>query len=142
MTAEAQEKAIQAAAEASDPADQRLVQQAVRRIHRHLDDGIEVIGGIAVAAGICGYDRGDLRREIDRTRRLSVEHALAIGARIRHYHYGLATRLGAALVEPLDLCVFPRTTLTDKERADRLEAAMRAMPMGEELLSRVLGGTR
>jgi hypothetical protein len=54
----------------------------------------------------------------------------------------LATRIGAALVNPLDLQVFPRTTLTDKERADRLEAAMRAMPLGDQILANVLGGTR
>ena len=120
-----------------------LVDTALRKVHRYLDDGVESIGGLAVAAGVCGYDRSDLRRALDRNgRKLALDHALAIAARINSYNRGLATRIGAALVDPLDLQVFPRTTLTDKERADRLEAAMRAMPMGSELVANILGGTR
>jgi hypothetical protein len=63
-----------------------------------------------------------MRRSLDRTgRRVAVEHAIAIGARLRLFNASLATKLGSALVETFDLEVFPRVTLTDKERADRLE---------------------
>lgn len=123
--------------------EQERTDDALRKVYRYLDDGVESIGGIAVAAGVCGYDRGDLRKSLDRNgRKLALDHAVAIAARIRIFNYGLATRIGGALVEPLDLQVFPRTTLTDKERADRLEAFMRGMPMGGELVAAALGGTR
>lgn len=129
--------------EEQDAVESARVAKSLRTVYRLLDDGVERLGGIAVGAGLCGMDRGDLRRALDRNgRRIALDHALAIAARLRQYDYGYATRIGAALVEPLDLLVFPRVTLTDKERADRLEAAMRTMPMGEELIARVLGGTR
>lgn len=127
----------------ADSNEKDAVDDALRKAYRLLDDGVESIGGIAVAAGVCGFDRGDLRRCLDRNgRKLALDHAVAIAARIRQFNYGLSTRIGAAIVDPLDLQVFPRTTLTDKERADRLEAAMRAMPMGEQIVANVLGGTR
>lgn len=115
---------------------------ALRSARRHLADGIEAIGGIVVAAGVCGHDRGDLYKAVDGSKRIALEHVLAISARIRIVNYGLATKIGAALVSPLDLQVFPRTTLTDKERADRLEAAWRATPMGNEIVEQILGGSR
>lgn len=127
----------------ADSDEKERVEDCTKKAYRLFDDGIESIGGIAVAAGVCGYDRGDLRRAIDRNgRKLALDHAIAIGARIRQFNYGLATRIGAAIVDPFDLQVFPRTTLTDKERADRLEAAMRTLPMGSELVANILGGTR
>ena len=129
--------------EAQDAVESTLVAGGLRRAYRLLDDGVERIGGIAVAAGLCGMDRGDLRRALDRNgRRIALDHAVAIAARLRQYDYGHATRIGAALVEPLDLLVFPRTTLTDKERADRYEAVLRSMPMGTELIAQILAGTR
>lgn len=129
--------------EASEAAKDSLVGSAIRRAYRLIDDGTHLIGGMGVAAGLCKLDSGDLRRCLDRNgRRLALDHAVAIAARIRQENYGYATRIGAAIVLPLDLLVFPRTTLTDKERADRLETFMRAMPMGDELVSRALGGTR
>lgn len=127
----------------ADSIEKDLVDTALRRVHRYLDDGIDGIGGLSVAAGVCGYDRSDLRRALDRNgRKLALDHAIAIAARIKSFNRDLATRIGGALVDPLDLQVFPRVTLTDKERADRLEAAMRAMPMGAELVANILGGSR
>ena len=105
----------------SDGQDQLAV--ALRTTRRLLADGIEAIGGIVVAAGICGHDRSDLYKAVDGEKRISLEHTLAIATRIRQTNYGLATRIGQALVTPLDLQVFPRTSLTDKERADRLDPA-------------------
>lgn len=126
----------------SDGNQRDLVTDSIRLTRRLLADGVEAIGGIVVAAGVCGYDRGDLYKSIDGERRIALEHVIAIATRIRQTNYGLATRIGQALVTPLDLQVFPRTTLTDKERADRCEAALRAMPMGAELVAQILGVTR
>jgi hypothetical protein len=99
-----------------------VVDEGVRRVYRMLDDALGSIGGIAVAAGVCGIDRGDLRRALDRNgRRMAVEHVMAINARLFRYNASLATKIGSALVEAANLDVFPRVTLTDKERADRLE---------------------
>lgn len=118
------------------------VDVALRTVRRHLADGVEAIGGIVIAAGVCGYDRGDLYKAIDGSKRLALEHTLRIASRIQQTNASLATKLGAALVGPLDLQVFPRVTLTDKERADRLEAAWRATPMGNEIVEKILGGSR
>lgn len=126
----------------SDAQERDLVAVAMRTTRRLLADGVEAIGGIAIAAGVCGYDRGDLYKAVDGEKRIALEHVLAISTRIRQTNYELATRIGQALVSPLDLQVFPRTTLTDKERADRCEAVLRAMPMGDELVAKILGGTR
>lgn len=120
-----------------------IVDACVRSVYRMLDDGIGSIGGIAVAAGVCGIDRGDLRRALDRNgRRMAVEHVMAINARLFRYNASLATKIGSALVESANLDVFPRVTLTDKERADRLERLVRSMPLGEQILADVLGGQR
>lgn len=119
------------------------VESATRKVYRHLDDSIASIGGIEVAAGLCGIDRGDLRRSLDRNgRRVAVEFAIAIGARLRTYNATLATQLGSAIVGPMHLEVFPRVTMTAEEKARRLEDAVRAMPMGEQLLEHILGGRR
>lgn len=128
-------------AEADDNAEKSAVESATRRVYRFLEDALAAVGGIEVAAGLCGIDRGDLRRSLDRNgRRIAVEHAIAIGARLRVYNATLATKLGSALVETFDLEVFPRVVLTDKERADRLERLVRSMPLGEQILQQTLGG--
>lgn len=129
--------------ETHDNAEKSAVESATRQVYRLLSDGIEALGGIAVAAGVCGTDRGDLRRSLDRDgRRVAVEHAIAIGARLRLYNATLTTKLGSALVETFDLEVFPRVTLTDKERADRLERLVLSMPLGQQLLSDAYGGRK
>lgn len=130
-------------AESQDNAETAAVESAARKVYRHLADGIECIGGIVVAAGVCGTRHGDLRRALDRKDRyVSVEDCIAIGTRLRLSNASLATKLGSALVETFDLEVFPRVTLTDRERADRLESLVRRMPLGEQLLADTLGGRR
>lgn len=139
MSLESLDKAAES--EASGSAEQATADVSARRVYRFVDDGLAAIGGIEVAAGICGINRGDLRRSLDRDgRRLAVEHVMLLGARIRRYNATLATELGAALVRPMDLLAFPRVTMTDKERADRLERAMRSAPLGEAWVEKVLGG--
>jgi hypothetical protein len=127
-------------AEALDNAVQGGVAGAIRRLYRHTDDAIEGIGGMMVAAGACGLDRGDLRRSLDhRDRRgIVVDDLMHIGTVIRQSNYGLITRIASAIVEPWDLEVFPRVTLTDKERADRYERLIRSMPMGDALVEEAL----
>jgi len=128
------------ASESQDNAETAAVESASRKVYRHLTDGIECIGGIIVAAGVCGARHGDLRRALDRRDRyIAVEDCIAIGTRLRLYNATLATKLGSALVETFDLDVFPRVTMTDKERADRLERLVRSMPLGEQLLADTLG---
>lgn len=129
--------------ESLDNEEERLVDDALRHSHRYLDDGIDTLGGMLVAAGLCVMDRSDLRKALDRNgREISLKHTLRLGTRLARYNPALATRLAAAIVYPFGLEVFPRVTLTDKERADRLEAAMRAMPMGVQLVEQILTGGR
>lgn len=133
----------QARAEASADAERSIVEASVRRVYRLADDAIGSIGGVEVAAGLCGTDRGGLRRALDRNGRyLAIEHVIAIGARLRRYNATLATQLGSAIVHPIDLEVFPRVALTDRERAERLEKLVRSMPLGEQLLESAYGGAK
>jgi hypothetical protein len=46
------------------------------------------------------------------------------------------------MVAPIGLEVFPRVTLTAEEKAARLEALVRRMPLGEQLLQEALGTKR
>lgn len=125
--------------ESLDNEERRLVDDAMRKSYRYLDDGIEGIGGMIVAAGLCATDRSDLRKALDRNgRRIPLDYAIAIAARIRRTNASLATKIGSAIVHPLDLDVFPRVTMTDKERADRMEAFILRMPMGDQLLDDAL----
>lgn len=128
------------AAEALDNAADGQASACLRTAYRHLDDAIEGIGGMVVAAGACGLDRGDLRRSIDRNGRRGIvlDDIVRIGQRIRTVNYGLITRIASAIVQPWDLEVFPRVTLTDKERADRLERLLRSMPLGQQLVEEAL----
>jgi hypothetical protein len=137
MTAEALAK--EAAAEVDRDAERTLVQTSARQVYRLVMDNLESVGGIESAAGICGIDRGDLRRALDRSGRyLAVEHVMAIGARMRRFNASVATLIGGAVMRPLDLLVFPRVQLTDAERAARYERLILAMPMGAELARKAL----
>lgn len=128
-----------AAAESVAASEKAVVDTSVRRVYRLLEDHIESVGGMDVAAGLCGVERWDLRRAFaGKDRYLPVDHALAIAARMRFHNAGIATEIGAALVRPIDLCVFPRVVMTDGERARRLEALIRSMPMGAELVAKAL----
>lgn len=116
-----------------------LVTDSARGLYRVLNDAIDSVG-ILPAAGACGIDRGDLRRSLDREgRRVAVEHAMSIGALA-----GPDARraIGEWFLKPLGLGVTDGLPpLTDKERADRCEAALRALgPIGEAARVAALGG--
>jgi hypothetical protein len=116
------------------------VTDATRRLYRILNDAAESIG-ILQCAGACGLDRGDMRRALDRDkgRRVAVEHAMSIAAMGGP---DIRRAIGEWFLKPLDLV--PADTLpplTDKERADRCEAALRALgPIGEAARIAALGG--
>jgi hypothetical protein len=117
------------------------VADGTRSVYRALNDAVDSIGVLA-AAGACGIDRGDLRRSLDRDgRRIAVEHAIAIAA-IADYDAG--RRIIEPIVETVGFAItddLPR--LTDRQRADRLEGALRALgPIGEQALRGALGGRR
>lgn len=119
--------------------EREQVEEASRLMYRWVSECAETIGGIDVAAGVCGIDRGDLRRGIDRNGRyVRGEHFVAIGARASRYNPTLATKLGSAMVQALGLEVFPRVSLTPEEKARRLEELIRRMPMGEQMLAEAL----
>lgn len=124
--------------------DTKLCEKAHRDSRRMLEDAIPAIGGMDVAAGACKVDRSDLRKALDLNGRrgvLLVDY-LYIGRKVMHENRSLITRLASAIVNAWDLDVFPRVSLTDKERADRLEAQLRAMPLGDQLVEHALGSRR
>ena len=128
---------------ASKAAEKAVVESSARRVYRLLNDAIGSIGGLEVAAGLCGINDGDLRRSLDRNgRRVAVEHAIAIGSRVSRFNATLATTLGSALVETFNLEVFPRVTLKLEDRVERLERLVLSMPLGEQLLANAYGGRR
>jgi hypothetical protein len=118
-----------------------LVADATRVLYRKLNDAIDQIG-IVPAAGACGTDRSDLRRALDRDgRRVAVEHALAIAACASS---DTSRAILESFSDPLGFCVvddLPK--MTDKERADRAEGALRALgPIGEQAMVNAYGGRR
>lgn len=131
----------EASAEASASAEKATVDTSVRRVYRLAEEAVQAVGGMEVAAGICGMDRGDLRRALDhKGRYLSVDHLLALAARAAKTNATLAAQLGAALVLPMGLVAKQRRRLTDKQRADALEAYVRRMPTGLQMIEQALGG--
>ncbi len=129
----------EATADADRDAERATVKTSVKRVYRLIDDNLASVGGIESAAGICGVDRGDLRRAIDhQTRFLSIDHVMAIAARMRRFNAATATQIASAIVHPMDLLVFPRIELKPEEKARRLEQLIRSMPLGEQLLRSAL----
>lgn len=117
------------------------VADGTRDIYRNLSDTAAKVG-LLQAAGACGIDSGDLRRSLDRNgRRVAVEHAMAIAA-IAGYDQRRA--IASAFVDTLGFEIadaLPR--LSDKERAARLEGALRTLgPLGEQAMLQALGGRR
>lgn len=99
-----------------------LVKDAQREIYRTVDEAVDAIGGIQVAAGACAaadvsIDRSDLRRSIDREgRRLAVEHAMAIAAMCTRSNPSLAERINSALIRPSGFVVAtPPPRISDAE---------------------------
>ena len=116
-----------------------------KKVYALVSEASNSIGGLDVAAGICGINAGDLRRSLDGDgRRLSVDHAMAIGTRLRRYNATLATRVGSALVYTMQLDVFPRVTMTAEEENRRLKAKLMAIGasigVGGQLVEDALGG--
>jgi len=118
------------------------VGDGARTLYRHLNDAVDAVG-ILPATGACGIDRSDLRRALDRDgRRVAVEHAMSIAALVSSSSFELGAKIASAFVSPLDLMVNAPVPMTDRERADRLEMAIRSMPLGEQLVAHALGGRR
>lgn len=114
------------------------VDESERAMYRALNDSVDVIG-IVVAAGACGVDRADIRRSLDhKNRYVAVEHAMAIAAVVRGTSSELASAICGAFVTPSDFAIAEPRPLTDRERADRLEAMVRSMPLGSELVAKAL----
>lgn len=117
------------------------VADGARSVYRAINDAVDSIG-ILPAAGACGIDRGDLRRALDRDgRKIAIEHALAIAAVA---DYDASRRIIEPIAETIGFSItddLPR--LTDRQRADRLEGALRALgPIGEQAMRSVLGGRK
>ena len=114
------------------------VSGSVRSVYRHLADAIDQVG-ILPAAGACGADRGDLRKAIDRDGRfVRVEWAMSIGAMCGT---DMARAIGSALIHPFGFRLADEVSpMTDKERADRAEAALLALgAVGRQALEEVMG---
>lgn len=112
-----------------DAADEALVvTTCVSKVYTAIKTGLGSIGGLDVAAGLCGVHAGDLRRSLDRDgRRLSIEHTMAITARVRKFNGSLATQIASAIVYPAGLLVFPRVDLKPEEENRRLKAKLLAI---------------
>ena len=118
------------------------VNDAARQLYRQLNNAVDQVG-ILPATGACnGVHRSDLRRALDRDGRgVWVEHAMSIAAMAG---YDVRRAVAEWFLQPLDLRVADQLPpMTDKERADRCEAALRALgPIGEQYLVNALGGRR
>lgn len=125
-------------------ADERQVATGKEReLRRFVGDGIGTIGGLDVAAGVCGSNAGDLRRSLDNDgRRLSVLHAMLIGTRVARFNPSLAIKIASAFAYPLGLEVFPRVTMTPEEENRRLKARLLAIGnsigVGDQLVEEAL----
>lgn len=123
--------------------DHKLVTSCATKVYSLISDGLRYIGGLDVAAGICGINAGDVRRSLDRDgRRLSVEHAMAIMTRMRRHNAAVATLIAGTVVFPVGLGVFPLVTMTADEKAKRYEAKLmaigHAMGVGDALVEEAL----
>lgn len=129
--------------ECAADAERKLVATCTTKVYTLVSNGLSAIGGLDVAAGVCGCHAGDLRRSLDRDgRRLSVDHAMAIMSRVRKFNGTVATQIAAALVYPAGLLVFPRVEMTADEQNRRLRARLMAigtsMGVGDQLVEEAL----
>lgn len=122
-----------------EPKDETPAAKIERSIYRMVNDSTPLVGGVESVAEIMGIDRGDLQRAFRGAGRyLAVEHVMRYGARLLEVSPETAQRIGAAIMRPFDLVVFPRVQLTAAERARRLEALVRSMPLGDQLVAKAL----
>lgn len=124
-------------------AERKLVATCTTKVYTLVSSGLASIGGLDVAAGVCGCHAGDLRRSLDRDgRKLSVDQAIAIMTRVRKYNASLATQIGAAMVYPAALCVFPRVEMKPEEEVRRLKAQLlrigTSLGVGDQLVEEAL----
>jgi hypothetical protein len=110
-------------------ADERhVVGEYALKVYASIKSGLVHIGGLDVAAGVCGTNAGDLTRSLNRDgRRLSIEHVMAIMTRIRKYNGSAATQIAASVVYPAGLLVFPRVEMKPEEENRRLKAKLLAI---------------
>lgn len=110
-------------------ADERnVVNTCALKVYASIKTGLVHIGGLDVAAGVCGTNAGDLTRSINRDgRRLCVEHVMALMTRIRKYNGAAATQIASAIVYPAGLLVFPRVEMKPEEEVRRLKAKLLAI---------------
>lgn len=125
-------------------ADERtVVTTCTSKVYALIKSGLVHIGGLDVAAGVCGTNAGDLTRSINRDgRRLSIEHVMAIMTRIRKFNGSVATQIAGAIVYPAGLLVFPRVEMKPEEEVRRLRAKLMAIGnsigVGDQLVEEAL----
>jgi hypothetical protein len=117
------------------------VEGGTRDIYRTLSDTAASVG-LLKSAGACGIDSGDLRRALDhKNRYVAVEHAMAI-ASIADYDQRRSIVATFARTVGFDVAD-QLPPMSDKERAARLEGALRMLgPVGEQALLQAMGGRR
>jgi hypothetical protein len=123
--------------------ERKVVDTCVSKVYTAVSNGLASIGGLDVAAGVCGCHAGDLRRSLDRDgRRLSVDHAMAIMTRVRKFNGTVATQIASAIVYPAGLLVFPRVEMKPEEENRRLKARLLAIGqsigVGDQLVEEAL----
>lgn len=117
------------------------VADGVRKLYRLANDAVDQTG-LLISAGACGCSHADLRRALDRDgRSLKVEWAMSIAA-VAPIDVSIA--IEKAFVSPSHRTVVDTAPpLTDKERADRLEAVIASLgPIAQEAARAALGGRR
>ena len=117
------------------------VEDGTRDLYRTLHETTAKVG-LLKSAGACGIDSGDLRRALDhKNRYVAVEHAMAIAAIA---DYDQRRQIAQTFAETLGFTIADQLPpMSDKERAARLEGALRTLgPLGEQALLQALGGRR
>ncbi len=113
-----------------------------KRVWRATEDAVDSIG-LLVAAGAAGMDSPDLSKTFvpNSGRHLRMRTVMGVGA-------AAGPDARRAILEPIaSLFGFAveveRPKMTDKERADRAEAACKSLgPLGEQALMAAYGGRR
>lgn len=134
----------EAAEDARRGGDKKILEAAVRKVYRLIDDNLHSVGGLETAAGMVGLNAGDLRRALDhRGRYLPVDHAMAIAQRMRWHNASISTEINAAIVLPSDLLVWPIVQVTFEDEARMLRDQLaRFGDAGREAASAVPRGRR
>jgi hypothetical protein len=122
-------------------AERKFADDCVDEVYRLAHNAIGVIGGYELAAGVSGIDSGDLHRAVKRRGRyLTVDVIAPILRRLRQHNAALATELGAALVLPGQLGVFPLVEISKDEKLERCERLIKSFPHGERMLDEAYRG--